>query len=84
MQTESLSGVQVVIAILLLVFGPGGATFVGLRLGLNGLRNDVREIKTDVKGLIGSDGEQNERHARTETRLDNVERIVERRNGPRR
>jgi hypothetical protein len=42
------------IQLAILIFGPTGAAFVGVKLTLNGTREDVREIKADVKALGGT------------------------------
>jgi len=39
--TESLSGFQLAVGLMVLVLGPGGATFVGIRMGFNGLRGKI-------------------------------------------
>ena len=43
---------------------------IGLKFAMNGLRNDVTEIKVDLKTLVTSDADQNERLARVETEAD--------------
>ncbi len=39
------------IELLAIVFGPGGATFVGLRMALNGMKGDMKEIKRDLRDV---------------------------------
>ena len=33
------------------ILGPAGAAFVGVKVAVNGMREDVREIKGDVKDM---------------------------------
>ncbi len=51
---------------------------VGLKYALNGMRGDITEIKSDMKTLVGSDAKQNERHAATETEVENTKGWVRR------
>jgi len=62
MQSETLSGAQLVGGVLLLVLGPGGATFIGLRVGLNGLRRKIDDTYDRVEKI--------------DTKLDSVTTMV--------
>ena len=62
-----------VLTILGLIAGPGGAAWVAVRVGLNGARKDIGEIKSDVKGLMEGQGEVKTKCAVMETRLERLE-----------
>lgn len=52
------------------ILGPAGAAFVGVKVAVNGMREDVREIKGDVKDM--------RKHvAEHETRLTVLEAVKE-------
>ena len=53
-----------------MVAGPAGAAWVGVKVAVNGLRADVREIKKDVKDLNGLAAKHGERIATLEARED--------------
>ena len=48
---EQLTGVHVLIGIVVLVLGPSGAAFVGIRAGLNGMRASQRRMEKTVDAL---------------------------------
>ena len=70
---------------------------LGLKFAVNGIRGDVAEIKGDIKTLLKSDAQQNERLGKVETEmesrkgwirriergLDSLRELVERRSGSR-
>lgn len=45
---------ELILGLLTLVLGPGGAAFVGIKFGINGIRTDVKEIKKEVSELRDS------------------------------
>ena len=51
---------------------------VGMKFALNGLREDVREIKVDVKALLASDADQDVEIAELKTRQESHTSWVER------
>jgi len=74
---SEITPLQIVIALVVLILGPGGGLFIGLRGGLNGMRESQRrtektmsEIHKDVKSLARSDAKQSERLGIVETKLD--------------
>lgn len=71
---DNLSGVQVLVALLVLIAGPGGAAFVAVKVGLNGARQDIRDTKATCEHMDHKLGVHGERLARVETRLDGIER----------
>jgi DNA-binding FrmR family transcriptional regulator len=52
-QPETLSGAQLAIGLAVLILGPGGATAVGIRLGMNGLRKKIDETHARVEKIDG-------------------------------
>lgn len=71
-----MSNLQIVVGLAVLVLGPGGAAWVAVRVGLNGARQDIRDTKATCERMDTKLGQQGERIARVETRLDGaVERI---------
>ncbi len=34
-----------------IIIGPGGAVYVSMRMALNGLKNDVKEVKRDIRDI---------------------------------
>ena len=61
-----LTGTQALIAVAVLIAGPGGAAWVAVRVGLNGARQDIRDIKAS-SGRLERDMNTT---ARTVERLD--------------
>lgn len=53
-----------------IVFGSGGAAWAGVKYSVNGMREDVAEIKADVKKLFGKQATDSERIAVLETKVD--------------
>ena len=64
---ESLLGLVV-----LVVLGPV-VQFVTLRVGVNGMRADVKEVRADVKKLVASDADQHIALALHDQRLGALE-----------
>ena len=54
------------------------ANYFGIKYGLNGLREDVGEIKTDVRTLLNSDAEQNKQIALQDQNLEHLKDRLER------
>jgi hypothetical protein len=50
------------------ILGPSGAAFVGVRVALNGVKEDVKEIKKHVREINGTVGEHGEKIAVLEER----------------
>jgi hypothetical protein len=63
---------QAIIGVLVLALGPGGAAYVGVKLSLNGIREDVHEIKGDVKELRLSQQRHSERLTKVETKMEGL------------
>lgn len=51
MQAESFSGLQLAIGLAVLVLGPGGATYVGIRAGFNGMRGKIDDTARIVEKI---------------------------------
>lgn len=56
----------------------GGGAWAVLKMSVNGMRGDVREIKGDVKKLVESDSKQNERIGVAEATLRSHEGWIRR------
>ena len=54
---EELGALEAIIGILVILF-IAASQFVAVKVGMNGIREDVSEIKTDVKALGTSDVQQ--------------------------
>lgn len=53
--------------IVVLVFGPTGGAWIGVKSSLNGMRGDIKEIKGDVKELRAGHHENRERIIKLES-----------------
>lgn len=60
--------IPILIQVAAIVLGPAGAAWAGVRVSLNGTRQDVRDIKTEVSGIRGDVSNLRERVARVEGR----------------
>lgn len=49
---ESLTPLEAVVGLAILVFGPAGAAHISVKQTLNGTRETVRRIETKVDGLV--------------------------------
>lgn len=56
------------IQLAIVLLGPGGAAYVGVRVSLNGTKENVRELKKDVGKLSTDMTDVRERVARIEGR----------------
>ena len=54
------------------------ANYFGIKYGLKGLREDVGEIKVDVRTLLDSDAEQNKQIALQDQNLEHLKDRLER------
>lgn len=54
---EDLGALEAAVGILVILF-LAASQFVAVKVGMNGIREDVSEIKTDVKALGASDVQQ--------------------------
>lgn len=45
---DDLRGIQLLVALLLLVGGPGGAAWIATKISLNGARDDIRDMKQEL------------------------------------
>lgn len=68
-----LTGAQALIAVAVLIAGPGGAAWVAVRVSLNGARGDIRDIKTTVHGLADKQTQTSIDVARLDERVSNLE-----------
>lgn len=59
---------QMILGALGLFGGPAGAAWVGVKVAVNGMREDIREIKVDVKDLRNGHSDNRERIVALETR----------------
>lgn len=75
---SNLTEAQAVLALLLLIAGPGGAAWVAVRLGLNGARQDIRDIKNSAGRMEDRLGKTSEGVARLEERTGDHERRIAR------
>lgn len=60
---------EYVVHVLTVAFAAGGA-FAGVRFKMNGLSNDVKELKADVQYIRRESVKMRERMTRVETKLD--------------
>jgi len=51
-----------------LILGPSGAAFISVRVALNGMKEDVKEIKRHVREINGTVGDHGEKIAVLEER----------------
>lgn len=70
---EQLSGVQALVAVVILIAGPSGAAWVAVKASLNGARQDIRDIKASVGGLTDRQSATDVSVARLEVRVGNLE-----------
>lgn len=75
---SELTGAQVVLGLLVLVLGPGGAAWVATKVSLNGARQDIREIKGTTGRMEGKVNATAETVARLEERTTNHEQRITR------
>ncbi len=61
----------VIAAILAIVGGPTSAAWIGVRVGMNGLRNDIKELKKAQAEGSSKRHIMDTRLVRIETRLEN-------------
>lgn len=73
-----LSGAQALIAVLVLLAGPGGAAWVAVRLGLNGARQDIRDTKDTVQRMSSKLSTTAETVVRLEERTEDHGRRISR------
>ncbi len=59
---------ELVVTLIVAALAPGGCAWVGVKVGLNGIRKDIDRMETSLERLIVSDRAQGERLARIETR----------------
>jgi len=62
----------VIAALLAIVGGPTSAAWIGVRIGMNGMKQDIQELKADNKTGSSQRGKMSERLAVIETKLGNV------------
>lgn len=62
----------VIAAILAIVGGPTSAAWIGVRIGMNGMKQDIKELKVDNKTGSRERGEMSERLAIIETKLGSL------------
>lgn len=58
--------------LLVLILGPTGGAWVGVKASLNGMRSDVTDIKADVKKLHDGQFQNRERIVAVETKMETL------------
>lgn len=58
-----MSEVTAFLPYLVIILGPGGAAYAAVKAGLNGTKEDIKEIKDDISGLKADVGELKEEAA---------------------
>lgn len=66
---DQLNALWIIVGIAVLVAGPGGATWMVNRVSMNGIREDVQEIKDDLKEFVKTQSEMNASCLRDRTEL---------------
>lgn len=59
--------------LLLMVLGPPGAAYVGVKVSLNGMKEQVKRIDDNVTSLLKDSAKKGERLAVLESRMDRKE-----------
>jgi hypothetical protein len=70
---SDLSTTQALVALLLLVAGPGGAAWVAVKVSLNGARQDIRDIKSTTGRMERTVERLDERSQDHERRIRDLE-----------
>lgn len=73
---NGLSDMQVLLGLVLLVAGPGGAAWIAVKVSLNGTRDDVKEIRQTVQRTESKVSVLSETTARLEERTDDHGRRI--------
>lgn len=70
---EQMSGVQALVAVVVLIAGPSGAAWVAVKASLNGARQDIKDIKSSVTGLTEKQTSTEVSVARLDERVRHLE-----------
>lgn len=73
---NGLSDMQMVLGLVLLIAGPGGAAWVAVKVGLNGARQDISDTKATVGRMENKVNGNSETLARVEQRTHDHERRI--------
>lgn len=73
-----MTTMQIVISIAALVLGPAGSAWVAVKVGLNGARQDIRDIKSSAGRMEERLGKTSEGVARLEERTEDHGRRIAR------
>lgn len=73
-----MTDAQFILALLGLIAGPGGAAWVAVRVGLNGARQDIRDIKKAVQLADGKLDDHGRELSETRQRVNDHDRRLDR------